>query len=117
LKELGKYDDATIIITADHGSRDDSNVTYPILFVKEAGENSNQMKESTAPVCHADLIPTIEKAAGVEVTESVIEDYTENETRTRTFRIKSGDTYKKYEINGDVGDELNWKLIYSNTND
>jgi phosphoglycerol transferase MdoB-like AlkP superfamily enzyme len=114
LKELGKYDDATIIITADHGSRITSNLSYPILFVKESGENSNQIKESVAPVCQADLIPTIEKAAGVEYSEPTIEEYAENDTRTRTFRIKDGNTYIKYEIDGDVKNEGNWKMIYSN---
>jgi hypothetical protein len=117
LKELGKYDDAMIIITADHGSRDDLGVAYPIMFVKEPYEKSEQMVISSAPVCQADLIPTIEKAAGIEITKPVIEDYTENEERTRIFRVRGGNTYKKYEINGDVANELNWKLIYSNINE
>ena len=35
LKQLGVYDDATIIITADHGRASDSQV---IFYIKEAGD-------------------------------------------------------------------------------
>jgi predicted AlkP superfamily pyrophosphatase or phosphodiesterase len=120
LQELGKYDDATIIITADHGHNtelydDEGNITgisVPIMFIKKSGETSEVIKESSAPVSHEDLMPTIEKAAGIAVGERTIDDITEDEDRTRIFRICKDEIYRKYEIIGDVYDINNWKLVF-----
>jgi hypothetical protein len=125
LKELGKYDDATIIITADHGYNqglyDDegniSDISVPIMFVKKPGETSYVIKESNAPVSHEDLIPTIKSVAGVGTDERMIDEIEEGEDRTRIFRICDGEIYRKYEITGNVYDINSWKLLYSNTNE
>jgi hypothetical protein len=120
LKELGKYEDATIIITADHGHNtglydDEGNITdisVPILFVKKPGESSDVIKKSNAPISHEDLMPTIEKAAGIAGDEITIDDISEDEERTRIFRICKDEIYRKYEITGDVYDINNWKLVF-----
>lgn len=123
LKELGKYDDATIVITADHGyteilsDKDGKmcDISYPILFVKEPYEtNSEQIKVNNAPVCHADIISTLKILIGVEGVGGTLKDITEGEERIRTFKICSNDQYEKYEINGDVREIDNWTFLYSN---
>lgn len=64
LKEMGIYDNATIIITSDHGGPRDSQ---PILFVKKAGEKHDEMEVSHAPVSFAEFQATIVEAAGLDV--------------------------------------------------
>ena len=48
LKQLGVYDDATIIITADHGRASDSQV---IFYIKEAGDEHEITPVTNAPFC------------------------------------------------------------------
>lgn len=122
LKGLGKYDDATIIITADHGyterlSDEDGemqDISFPILFVKEPFDcNAEQIKMNYAPVCHADIISTLESIIGVEIEENTLKDISQ-EDRTRILKICSNELYQKYEINGDVRKMDSWKFVYSN---
>lgn len=123
LEELGKYDDATIIITADHGyterlSDKDGNmidVSFPILFVKEPYDNNDvQISISEAPVCHADVIETIRSIIGADVEASTLKDIEEAEERSRVLKLCSNELYEKYEINGNVRDCESWSLLYSN---
>lgn len=119
LKELDKYDDAMIIITADHGStyskkNKEGNIVRqqcPILFVKWPDQKQDNMVISHAPVSHADMIASIKKKIGVTVSDKGIEDIEENEDRTRISRIVSSDTIEKYEITGSVKDVENWNLL------
>lgn len=62
LKELGLYDNATILITADHG-----NAKYPhsICLVKEKGQSSDQLVRNSAPVNQSEIMPTILAALGL----------------------------------------------------
>lgn len=123
LKELGKYDDAIIIITADHGyterlSDADGNMietSFPILFVKEKNQSNNgNINISNAPVCHEDVIATIKTVIGIDTDAGTLDDISENSERVRTLKICSNDLFEEYEINGDVRDINSWKLIYSN---
>lgn len=76
LKALGKYDDAAIIITADHGrswtkaAEKDSGrpekTSRPLFLVKKPGERHEQMVINEAPVSQAELAPTILDAFGME---------------------------------------------------
>ncbi|QKF07655.1 sulfatase-like hydrolase/transferase [Berryella wangjianweii] len=70
LKELGLYDDTTIVITADHGYRSESNFQLidgqlemsPIMLVKPAhapDRGPGVMDVSDNPVCTADVMPTL----------------------------------------------------------
>lgn len=68
MKELGIYEDATIIITGDHGKSTD---WYPLdkpvlvgLFVKRSGEAHTPLKTSSAPVNSDNLRGSIAAAAG-----------------------------------------------------
>lgn len=90
LKELGVYDDATIIITSDHGSDVDSQVIY---YVKQPGEHHEEMPVTNAPISHQEYLPTIAKAAGLDYTVfgKSIYDFSENEKRERTVFVRGYD--------------------------
>ena len=71
LKELGVYNDCTIIVTADHGdwfliNGPFNTPTSPILLVKPAGQTEEEMNApvqvSHVPTGHADVPGTIMKA-------------------------------------------------------
>lgn len=71
LKELGVYDDATIVVTADHGewylADEITQPTSPMLLVKpstEAGGSDEPLKSSSVPTGHIDLAATLLEAAG-----------------------------------------------------
>ena len=74
LKRLGKYDDATIIITADHGlwylTDEISEPSLPIFLVKPSaalgGDSSQPCRTSDVPTGHMDLPATILAATGGE---------------------------------------------------
>lgn len=123
LKEKGLYDNATIIITGDHGDGKPNylgTLTRPLrtaLFVKPANSDSSPLKTSLAQVSHEDLWPTIMKSEGVDsgyAQQKGVFDYAENETRTRrhvhqTWESSSLDEYY-YEITGPSTDIDNWKI-------
>lgn len=60
MKELGIYDNSTIIIAADHG---DGWATSPIFLIKEKN-GRGELKINQAPVSHEDFRATIMQAAG-----------------------------------------------------
>ncbi len=95
LKELGLYEDASIIITADHGDKE--NNMQVIYFIKQPGETYEKMKKSKAPISHDDfpgtLLHLIGRNAG-EYNFSTIFDFTEDDERERTVMVNSMD--KKY---------------------
>lgn len=119
LKELGKYDDAMIIITADHGAAysketEEGNIirpSCPILFVKNPKQTQENMVISSAPVSHADIIASIKKKIGVNVSDRGIEDIGENEDRVRISKVVMTENVEKYEVTGHVKDIKNWKLV------
>ena len=114
LREIGVYDNSTIIIHADHGKRmaplADNHLeqfvfgevqnppkynfhfsqvmssAMPLLLVKPKGA-SGPLNVSEAPVSFADIAPTILAAAGAPVPEGqrTVFDIPENEKRTRSF--------------------------------
>ncbi len=91
LKELGVYDDATIIITGDHPrSRDDGKLPWQprltSLFVKPTGA-SGALKHSTAQVSQENLIPTLVKSAGIK---------TDNDYGKSYFEVPEGQDFVRY---------------------
>ena len=95
LKNLGLYDDATIIITSDHGDKENSmQVMY---FIKEAHVTRDEMAVSSAPVSHDELLGTILRNMGV--TDSglaSIYDFADGETRERTVMCNYIDSRYPY---------------------
>ena len=129
LKELGLYEDATIIITGDHGWHGGSDTEVPLLrphvtalFVKESGVAEGELKVSSAPVIQGDIIPTIIKSEGIESDydfgRSVFE-IAEDEERVRTYNFQSwqwkndqrNDEVVIFEITGSARDLKNWRII------
>lgn len=109
LKRLGVYDDATIIITADHGGdwKEDLQVIY---FVKQPGETHEVSPVTNAPVSHCDLLPTVAQMAGLDYTKygNSINDFTQDEQRERTLWVRTDDpdypeqVYYCYTYTGDI---------------
>lgn len=56
LKKIGKYEDSTIIITADHGGMSNPQV---IFFLKKPGEQHEKIQQNHVPVSHCELMPTL----------------------------------------------------------
>lgn len=129
LKALGLYDNATIIITADHGQnytydplRADflpdmglQTTSYPILLVKNAKETRKGVSESKAPVSHTEVIATIVNAIGIKDKESygrTLTEIGENEERERVFTYMRNDMpYVKSAINGEAGNPDDWSVL------
>lgn len=90
LKDAGVYDDATIIVTADHGGYYDSQV---IFFIKEPGEQHEESPVTDAPVSFCELLPTLAEAAGLESSEygQTIYDFKAGEKRERTVWLRGND--------------------------
>jgi arylsulfatase A-like enzyme len=86
LKELGVYEDATIIITADHG---DFNEPSVIFFVKGPEEEHEEMQVNDAPISHCELLPTLADYVGLDYTNygsgSTVWDITAEDERERYF--------------------------------
>ena len=131
LNEAGCYENTTIIITSDHGmthlradADDESDLSVnPIMFYKPAGVGySEPFKMSDAPVCHADIFPTVMDAFGFEYGSEngmTLESIDEQANRTRYFywnrfetdmpRVADNYMHVEYAINGHAGDSDNWE--------
>lgn len=123
LKELGVYDDATIIITSDHGDMVDSQV---IFYIKQPGEQHEEIRETNAPISLHELRPTIAQAAGLDASlfGQTIYEFSENQEREREVWVRDTDInypltrnyaedrigyaniYKVYRYTGAYGDLL-----------
>ncbi len=75
MQELGVYDDATIIVTADHGEHNASDfprlgtpmaqAATPIFMVKEKGVHKEELVLNHAPIYHEDIQATLLDCAGL----------------------------------------------------
>ena len=109
LKRLGVYDDATIIITADHGGdwKEDLQVVY---FIKQPGETHDKSPVTNAPISHCDLLPTVAQMAGLDYTKygNSINDFSQDEQRERNIWVRTADpdfpeeVYYGYTYTGDI---------------
>lgn len=124
LKELGLYEDATIIITGDHASaisdtKDLSGSRVTTLMVKKKGESGTPMTVNSAPVEQGQLLATIFQSEGI---------IPKNDYGTSIFEVQEGDDVKRYyhfqktvsggddvlviyEVVGDAKDFKNWTKI------
>ena len=131
MKELGLYDRATIIVTADHGISDDEDmvtnldrktVSCPIMMVKYAQcDQSRPMQVDSSPVAHEDIFATVEEALGAPVSGTgsgrALNEYTKDEPRDRfyyhsAFRSdEEGEiALREYLIDGDAEELSNWHI-------
>jgi hypothetical protein len=117
LKELGVYDESTIIITADHGQMldfQDANskpnaTSSPVIIIKRAGSQGDALKISSAPVTQEEMMATLAQEAGIDYDKYgvTLEEIPEDDDRERVF-IKYYPEYIKYTINGNVHDLDSW---------
>lgn len=122
MKDAGVYDDATIVITGDHGSPDDdfeelSKPTLTALFVKPSGSTNEPLKISKAQTSHDNIWATMLKSENIisddSYGKSVFEiSETENQTRRYVWHTYSNtlDEYV-YEISGNGKNFDNWKIV------
>lgn len=127
MKELGIYDDATIIITADHGQNFfaegkyeslescglHDNTTNPILLIKTASSSQDKMVTSDVAFTQKNILATVSDVIGVNNTvygDSIIgNNIGVTDTRVTEFYRDPDVEYKKYEIQGHVKEWNNWK--------
>ena len=86
MKEAGVYDDATIIISADHGYFE---CFQTVGMIKLPGETRDEMEVSHAPVAQEDVMPTILWALGEDYSDygTTFFDWDEGDYRVRTTRV------------------------------
>ena len=124
LKEMGLYDKTAVIITSDHGDwrasmGEPTESTEPILLCKPAGELAFEgVRESSAPVSHADFQASVLDAMGADCSSygATYSAFGEDDARIRNFYHITHDDHSrirslmKYEISGDVLDFDNWRF-------
>ena len=129
LKELGLYEDATIIITGDHASLRGSDTTLlddpgksgaflTALFIKPSGSAGTPLQVSSAPIAQADILPTILASEGIRSQQDFgrsVFEVSEGEERVRASVFHSwqkGD-YEEvvYKIVGSGRDLNNWEVV------
>ena len=128
MKELGIYENSTIIITGDHSgsdawSREISEYDRPMntaLLVKPKGAHSTKTVLSKAPVSQENLQAEIIKSANIQTDNDygkAYSDISENDTIVRNHYFisttggKRKDELVTYEITGDSTDLSNWKVV------
>lgn len=125
MKELGIYENATIIITGDHGAAMDDYApvkkeTRIGLFYKPAGKQGTPIVWSAAPVATENIPATLLKAAGVDYSAygRALDEVGEDEILTRTYykTAQGGSANHEtilytYSITGKASDFANWKII------
>ena len=86
LKEAGVYDDATIIISADHGYFE---CFQTVGMVKLSGETRDEFTTSSAPVAQEDIMPTIIDVLGEDYSDfgTTFFDWNEGDSRIRCTRV------------------------------
>lgn len=125
MKVLGIYEEATIIITGDHGSA--VSDTKPLqkatrigLFYKPSGSAGTPLQESSAPVSVTNIPATIAKAVGADYSMYglALDEVAENGDITRVYYKTVCDTITfretelcVYHVNGDASIFENWELV------
>ena len=130
LKELGVYDDTTIIITADHGywtitEEPIKETSTPIMFIKPAQSaelDAQPIRVDEKPVSHLDLQATVLDAMGLDYSEYTQRDEYEgysmfgpiDEDRKRLYLTTDSlpdlteTQFREYLIDGNSLEFSNW---------
>lgn len=115
MKELGIYEDATIIIAGDHTSigSDSEAPYYPhltALFFKPSGVSEGELKVSSAPIAQEDLHATILESEGIEHSLDYgisIFDIPENMPRERRY------FFQRYVPEDGMYENIRYKIVGS----
>jgi hypothetical protein len=132
LRELGLYQDATIVITGDHGNfwtdadgghLNEMSLPGPArtaLLVKPAGSAGAPLAYSKAPVAGDNIRAEFLRSAGLESSEGAVSlfEVPEGAARPRTYyhRRVAGESHpvqsvEQWEVLGDAADWSNWRLV------
>ena len=86
LKALGLYDDATIILSADHGFYDCFQAAF---LIKQPGQSFETMRVNAAPVAQEDIMATILDSLGEDYSDygTTVYDWSEGDSRERSTNI------------------------------
>lgn len=89
LKTAGVYENATIIITSDHGGFEPP-YSQPILFIKKPGEQHDKSPVTDAPVAHTDILGTLAETAHLEKADygTSFFDFQAGEQRERVYWLR-----------------------------
>lgn len=126
MKELGIYEDATILITGDHGNavsdrKPIQKATRIGLFYKPAGSAGTPLTVSDAPVSTVNIAPTLLKAIGADYSGKALDEVTMDTVRYTYKSVIGENTGKEvgvytYAVTGDAADFKNWQIIdYTDT--
>lgn len=116
MKELGVYDNATIVITADHGYV--QKAQHPGLLIKQAGAK-NDAKVSSAPVSLFDIPVLLADSAGVKLENQKhglhLDEVKEGMERERYLYVNANDSskimIKKYRTSSTASDVASLELL------
>lgn len=126
LKSLGVYDNATIVITADHGQNFSldgvlanvaeeygfNETSSPILFVKYPGQKGNVINRESVSLTQKEIVETIRRSSGTTVQrdsktlDEITEEYPVRQLKVYRYDIP----LRIFDITGNVRDANNWKL-------
>lgn len=116
MKQLGVYEDATIIITADHGDAQATDFSVetlnPTFLMKPKGEQGD-FQISNVPVMNSDIWPTVLGEDVVTDEVSNIHLLNEDSRRIRTIYNVWGQDEDIYRITGDAQKLDFWELLES----
>jgi hypothetical protein len=120
MKELGVYDNTTIVIMADHGVQSDypneltTQPCVPAFFIKPADSNARQMKVSNAPVTTENLRATLVEIGGGDFASfgTPLFDVPENSKLVRKYYWRVGSVaLQEFDIIGDANDIRNYTFV------
>ena len=122
MKELGAYENATIIITADHGDWVASHdltemVSCPVMLVKQRGDMWPELRTSDKQISHANMIATVVEAVGADAATvakygPTLADAPQESVRLTYHITTIEDRVKEvqeFEVTGDANDMSNWR--------
>lgn len=107
LKEIGAYDNATIIITADHGLG--ITMPQPLFLIKLPYSSQDELKVTSAPISHDDFLPTLLDLLGQDYSlyGTSIYDWKDGDRRTRSLWIPGRGGYLIYTYDSDRYELMN----------
>ncbi|QOS67176.1 hypothetical protein GS424_011615 [Eggerthella guodeyinii] len=122
LRDLGVYDDSTVIIMSDHGSwhitEEIDDVSCPIMIVKPAASSpyafSGPMRTSDVPASHLDFEATVIEAMGMDAANYGTSLFAlTDESRTRPYYAMLCEgvnevAIQEFEIEGNALDFSGW---------
>ncbi len=135
MRELGIYENSTVIILSDHGSSGGGGLdmphktAVPLTIAKTMGTSSDMIQVSEAPVSHTDFIPSVLDGFSLDYENygRPLFDIVEGEQRERYYYYSALNSdeegeieLREYLLDGDARDENNyhftenkWNIMYS----